>query len=65
MLVAEALGLSPPFAIVLRDLHDRVDDLQVAKRDVAAPYRKYGSIRMNCSAVISMRHKRPHRVNRP
>ena len=36
--VAEAPGQSTPLAAVLRDVQDRVDDLQVTERDVAALY---------------------------
>ena len=38
--VAEALGKSAPFAVVLGDVQDRVDALKVAERDVAVLYRQ-------------------------
>jgi len=38
--VAEALGQRPPLAAVFRDVQDRVDDREVAERDVAALYRQ-------------------------
>ena len=34
--VAEALGQSTPFAAVLRHVQDRIDNVKVAERDVAA-----------------------------
>src|SRR5258706_5675114 len=37
---AEALRQRAPFAAVLRDVQDRVHDLEVAERDVAALYRQ-------------------------
>ena len=38
--VAESLRQTAPLAAVLRDVQDRVDDLEVAERDVAALYRQ-------------------------
>ena len=38
--VAEAFGQRPPLAAVFRNVQDRVDDIEVADRDVAALYRQ-------------------------
>src|ERR1700690_3250030 len=38
--VAEALGQRAPLAAVLRDVQDRVDDLKIGERDIAALYRQ-------------------------
>src|SRR5271165_5264333 len=38
--VAEAFRQAAPLAAVLRDVQDRVDDLQVGERNIAALYRQ-------------------------
>jgi len=38
--VAKALGQRAPLAAVLRDVQDRVDDLKIGERDIAALYRQ-------------------------
>ena len=38
--VAESFGQRSPFTAIFRDVQDRVDDLKVTERDVAALYRQ-------------------------